>query len=206
MLSLTPRFSGFHLAIPQGFIPDEVIEKWDPIILQDPSVTVSTLDYINESIIAIKLPGIGDSLINQPQHGHNNILPHKHPSINVEPNHNNSYYTTANPLSLIDTTVEVSFRLGSGLYNYYVMYETLFSYICKRHNLTPDKDTFNITFTSPHSHTSSRLTLYQVKMTSISGLDFSYEEGGINSQSFIVSFNFNNLDFNISPEFTLHTV
>lgn len=202
MLSLSPRYDQWRFLIPDGFIPPEVLKKWEPIIKEEPGVFPDSLAYLNESITGISLPGINETIITQPQHSTNRFSAPVHQSglgkINVEPKQDNTYIGTRNPLDLIDRTLNVSFRINQGLYNYYMMYESLFLYICKPHQFKP-YDRFEISLLAEDGRIISKIILDQVIMTGLGGIEFSYEKNGRNSESFTVAFRWNNIDFDIVP-------
>lgn len=202
MLSLSPRYDQWRFLIPEGFIPESVLRKWEPIIKEEPGVFPDALSYLNESITGISLPGINETIITQPQHSSNR---HTAPlnraglgKINIEPKQDNTYIGTRNPLDLIDRSLNVSFRMNQGLYNYYMLYESLFLFICKPHQHQP-YDRFQISFLAEDGRIISNMILDQVILTGLGGIEFSYEKNGRNSESFTATFRWNNIDFDIVP-------
>lgn len=191
MLSLSPRYDLFRFNLPVQFLPVEVKEKWSKVLNKEPGVLANPVDYLNESIKGINLPGISDTIVNQ-QQGSSNTLS----GVNREPTHDNSYYTPANPLSLIDRTFKITFRLNQGLYNYFMIYETLFYRICKPIQYS-DGDDFSIELLDEDGAVRSKLMLYQCHISGIDGLDFSFDKQTRDADTFECSFNFNNIDFDI---------
>ena len=73
-LSLSPRYDLFRFMLPNEFLPKEVAAKWQKYIDRDAVVILNPLDYLNESIKGITIPGISDVNIQQNQHGSNTIV------------------------------------------------------------------------------------------------------------------------------------
>ena len=70
-LSLSPRFDQFRFMIPKEYIPQEIRDKYDAILRRNPGVFTSSMDYLNESIKGISLPGIENLIVEQQQVSHN---------------------------------------------------------------------------------------------------------------------------------------
>lgn len=200
-LSLSPRFDLFRFALPDDFLPDPVVEKWKKFLNKEPGVLISPIDYLNESIKGITFPGVNDINITQNQHSTNPIVrTNKTPGarslgrINIEPNQNNTYIGPQNPLDRINRELQVTFRLNQGLYNYFMLYEALFYRMCK-HEDYKDGDTFYIKLLNEEYVATSEIILSQVHMNGIEGLDFSFDKTERSSDTFNVSFAFNNVDY-----------
>ena len=130
MLSLSPRYDLFRFAFPKDFLPKEIEEKYASILNKNAGVLVSPIEYLNESIQGVNFPGISDIVIQQPQHSTNEIK-RSLGKINVKPKREAIYQSTANPLEKIEQSFKVTFRMNQGLYNYFMMYETIFHQVCK---------------------------------------------------------------------------
>ena len=130
MLSLSPRYDLFRFQFPRDFIPTEIEQKYYKIINKDPGVITTCIDYLNESIQGVNLPGVSDVNISQQQHSHNSN-DHNSRKLNVEPKTDIIHTTSANPLDKINKEFRVTLRMNQGLYNYFMLYEILFHYICK---------------------------------------------------------------------------
>ena len=88
-------------------------------------------DYLNASIQGVSFPGISDLLVEQQQisqHPENLNAQSglKMKRVNVEPTRNNVTYSPNNILSQIGGEFTVTLRKNQGLYNYFMMYETIF--------------------------------------------------------------------------------
>jgi hypothetical protein len=196
MLSLTPRFDLFKFLLPIDFIPTEIDNKYREILLQNAGVIQSSIDYLNESIQSITIPGISDLNISQQQISHNKIkrTSERLGRINTEPTHEQTYISADNPLAKISKEFKVTFRLNQGLYNYFMIYETIFYRYLKDINHQQDK-LFMIDILDETGKITSRIKLFDVFIDGIDGLDFTYSKVDRESNTFDVTFKFNNIDF-----------
>ena len=193
MLSLSPRYDLFRFKLPKDFLPKEVSDKWQEILNKEPGVLVRPIDYLNESIKAITIPGISDINIQQPQHS-TNPIERSRTRINVDANQNNTYVGSANPLDKINREFKVTFRINNGFYNYFMIYETIFWRICK-HELYEDGEELYIDLLDEDGTVKSRLKLMQCNIDGIDGLDLSYDKVERQSDTFDITFKFNNIDY-----------
>ena len=141
-LSLSPRWDLFRFSFPKDFLPEPINDKYMNVLSKNAGVIVTPIDYLNESIQSISIPGISDINIQQQQHSTNSIVRSNIPGkkvINTEPKTDITYTTSNNPLDKIEKEFRVKFRLNQGLFNYYMLYETIFYRICKPLDYGPDK-------------------------------------------------------------------
>ena len=202
MLSLSPRFDLFRFNLPKEFLPREVEDKWLPLFRANPGVVTTPIDYLNESIVGISLPGINDLNIDQDQTSTNSIVRANNTSsgslgrINVEPVHPNTYKTPTNPLANIDREFKVNFRLNQGLYNYFMIYESIFYRMCKPSDYEGGED-FSIDILNEIGECVITIKLHQCHIGGIEGLDFSYDKYERETNNFEVTWTFNNIDIEI---------
>jgi len=199
MLSLSPRFDLYRFMLPDDFMPEEVKRKYVKILLQEPGVLVDPVNYLNDSIKGITLPGISDINIQQQQHSTNTIQRESSRDgqlgrINLEPKQDNTYVGSWNPLDKINRELKVTFRLNQGLLNYYMIYETIFYRICKPELYGQGEDMF-IDILSEEGVAYSRITLTQCNIDGIDGLDLSMDKIERQADTFDVTFKFNNIDY-----------
>jgi hypothetical protein len=157
----------------------------------------SALDYLNESIQGVNLPGITDLVIQQQQHGSNGIERMDYGGkrrINVETSHDINYLGTGNPLERIDKEFKVTFRTNQGLLNYFMLYETAFYYACKEYEWVCEPAMY-IEFLNEDGTVISKVTFLDVFMNGMDGLDFNYTKIDREANTFDVTFKFNNIDF-----------
>lgn len=200
MLSLAPRMDLFRFVLPKDFLPTEVEEKYYKLFQQNASVITTPIDYLNESIMGVSFPGISDINIIQDQHGSNSIkesnLGKGMGKINVEPKHEIVYTTPDNPLEKIEKEFKVTFRKNQGLYNYFMLYETIFYKICKPH-LYPPVDKLYIDILNEKGLSIARIVFTDCHIDGIEGLEFDYTKLEREADSFQVTFKFNNIDFEL---------
>lgn len=201
-LSLAPRFDQFRFMIPKEYIPQEVRDKYDEILSKNPSVFMNSMDYLNESIKGISLPAIENLIVEQQQVSHNSIKEDGQLKgrINIEPVHPNVTLSSDNILAKIGNTFTVTFRQNQGLYNYFMLYESIFHRFVKPELYRQDKtEIFDVIFLDENSVPVSRMMLYQPEFNGISGLEFSYDKVERQSDTFDVTFTFNNINFDFIP-------
>lgn len=202
MLSLPPRFDQFRFMIPKEFIPKVVRDKYDAIVAKNANVFANSMDYLNESIRGVQLPGIENLIVEQQQVSHN-IMGNDgklNGKINIEPHHTNSTMGTGNIISKIANTFTVTFRQNQGLYNYFMIYESIFHrYIKPELYGQQTNDVFDIVFLDEHALPVSRMLIMQPEFNGIEGLEFSYDKVERQTETFTVTFTFNNIDFDMLP-------
>lgn len=194
MLSLSPRFDLFKFTFPKDFLPKEVEEKYSKIINQNPGVVTTPIDYLNESIQGCNIPGMSDLITVQPQHESNPIKP-KLRKINVEPKHDINYLSSGNPLEKLGKEFKVTLRMNQGLYNYFMIYETIFHRFVKQEEIRPYDPVFLIDILNEEGLIVSRIKLKDVFIDGIDGLDFNYNKVERSGDTFDVTFKYNNIDF-----------
>lgn len=193
MLSLSPRYDLFKFSFPKDFLPIEIEEKYSKIIRNNQGVITTPIDYLNESIQGVNFPGISDVIVLQPQHGSNDIQ-RRLGRMNVEPKTDMIYQTPANPLDKIERSFKVTFRMNQGLYNYFMLYETLFHQICKPID-RGHQPIYYIEILNETGEVVSKVVFKDVLMDSIDGLEFNYNKLERDSGTFDVNFKFSNIDF-----------
>ena len=195
MLSLSPRYDLFRFELPKTFLPNEVSTKYEKLFLKNPGVIQTPIDYLNESIQGITFPGINDILIQQMQHSTNGIVPKSNKS-NVEPKTDITYTSSNNPLDKIDKQFQLTFRMNQGLYNYFMLYETIFYRICKPTRYGPDP-VLVLDILGESGVVVSRVKLFDVYIDGIEGLEFNFNKIEREAGTFNVTFKFNNIDFEV---------
>ena len=196
-LSLSPRWDLFRFSFPKDFLPAPINDKYMNVLSKNAGVIVTPIDYLNESIQSISIPGISDINIQQQQHSTNSIVRSNIPGkkvINTEPKTDITYTTSNNPLDKIEKEFRVKFRLNQGLFNYYMLYETIFYRICKPLDYGPDKVLY-IEILDETGTIRSRIKFFDVYIDGIEGLEFDYSKLDRESNDFSVTFKFNNIDF-----------
>lgn len=192
MLSLSPRYDLFRFELPKTFIPKEVSDKYQKILNKNAGVLTTPIDYLNESLQGITIPGISDLTVDQTQHSNNSISGLG--KINVEPSRSNTYKSTANPLDKINKEITITFRFNQGFYNYFMLYETIFWKFCKPTNY-PNEDVLFIELLDETGKINARVKFMDCVIDGLDGLDFTYSKIERDSGTFNLTFKFNNIDF-----------
>lgn len=203
MLSLSPRLDLFVFKFPKDFLPEEIEKKYTLLLNKEKSPIRTPIEYLNESIQGISFPGISDLLVEQQQisqHPENLNAQSglKMKRVNVEPTRNNVTYSPKNILSQIGGEFTVTLRKNQGLYNYFMMYETIFYKVLKEYdNVTKKDDLFEIDILDSTGKVIGRVKLFQPRIDGIDGLEFSYNKLERQVETFELKFRFNNIDFDI---------
>jgi len=203
-LSLSPRADLFVFKFPKDFLPKEVEEKYAKILNTDKSVITTPIDYLNESIQAVTIPGLSDLLTEQDQHSpqhpenHNPQIGIKGKRISIEPSRTNTTYSPKNILSQLANEFTVTLRKNQGLYNYFMLYETAFHKALKEYaNVEKPDDLFTVEIIDETGIILSRIKLFQPRIDGIDGMEFSYNKLERQNETFDIKFRFNNIDFDI---------
>ena len=195
MLSLSPRYDLVRFSFPKDFLPTEIEEKYTAILNKENATLTTAIDYLNESIQSVTLPGISGFTMQQVQHSSNNIpINDIRGRINVEPSHEMTYISPGNPLEKIEKEFKVTFRANQGLINYFMLHETAFHLICKGTN-SQCEPVLYIELMDEKGTVISRVKYIDVYMDGLEGREFSYTKIERESDTFDVTFKFNNIDF-----------
>lgn len=192
-LSLSPRYDLIRFALPKTFIPEEIEQKYTKFINKDSYVIKSAIEYLNESIQGISIPGLNGLTSVQQHHGSNGIV-RNGSRLNVEPMHEINYLTPENPLEKMDKEFKVTFRNNQGLLNYFMLYETAFHYACREFRGDAESAMY-LEILSEDGTAIAKVTFFDVHMEGIEGLDFNYSKVEREAGTFDVTFKFNNIDF-----------
>ena len=196
MLSLSPRYDLIRFHLPKTFIPTEVEEKYTKFLNTDAYTMKSAIDYLNESIQGVTMPGISGLTITQQHTGTNNAIRTSglNKRINIEPIHEINHISSGNPLEKMDKEFKVTFRTNQGLLNYFMMYETAFYYACREYRWDAEPVMY-IEILNEDGTVLSKVKFVDVYIDGIEGLDFNYSKVERESNTFDVTFKFNNIDF-----------
>ena len=192
-LSLSPRYDLVRFHLPKTFLPPEIEQKYTAILNKDAYTMTSAIEYLNESIQGVTMPGISELTITQTQHGSNGIK-RTDKKLNVEGSHDITYLTSGNPLEKIEKEFKVTFRANQGLLNYFMLYETAFHYACREYNWDCEPVMY-IELLNEDGTILSRVKYIDVHFDGIEGLDFNYSKIERDANTFDVTFKFNNIDF-----------
>jgi hypothetical protein len=104
--------------------------------------------------------------------------------------------SSSNPLDKINKEFKVTFRMNQGLYNYFMLYETIFHYIYKP-ILREEEPVLYIELMDETGVVCSRIKYMDCHIDGIEGLEFTFNKTERDAGEFDVIFKFNNIDFEI---------
>lgn len=201
MLSLSPRYDLFRFSFPKDFIPKDIEKKYNELLTRNAGVITTPIDYLNESIKGISIPGISDILILQQQHSYNDGIKGLG-KINIVSKREQIYQSTSNPLDKINPDIKVTFRMNQGLYNYFMLYEIVFHQICQPIN-NGHIPVLYVDLLNEDGISTARIKFFNVLIDGIDGIDFSYDKVERDSGTFDLSLKFSNIDFEFLYEDSL---
>lgn len=195
MLSLSPRYDLFKFQFPKDFLPKELDEKYAKVLAKNASVLTSPIEYLNESIQGVSFPGISELVSEQDQIAlnPNRFIEGKQ---GTEPFYKHSYISPINPLAAIEREFKVTMRQNQGLYNYWMMYETIFHKILKDKEPMFD-ECFTLFIMNETGEACARVDMYDNYIKGIDGIEFNYNKVDRQTDTFDVTFAFNNIQFDI---------
>lgn len=199
MLSLSPRYDLFRFMIPRDYIPEYLIEKYNKILSHTSGVLTNAVDYLNESIQGVNIPGISDIIHEQSQISFNSIRRDNRGStglgrINIEPSHPNMTYNSENPLSKIEHEITIKFRLNQGFYNWCLLYEVLLARVMKPELYEHENEMFEIELLNELGTPTTIFKMYQPKISGLDGIEFDYSKTERQMDTFTATITFNNVD------------
>ena len=126
MLSLKGRQDNWRLLFDDDFLPKEIVEKYSKVLATRKSFISKPIDFINETIQKIQLLGFSNASFQQQQTTHGSPVrnPNRIDQNYFQGGHDDvSYRAVTNPLSVIDKTLNVHFRMSQGYLNYFMIFE-----------------------------------------------------------------------------------
>lgn len=200
MFTLRGRKDGFRFLLPQDYIVDEINEKYAQILQEQKSFYTKPIDFVNETIKGIQILGFSEATVlqNQTAKGNNirtQTLDRTSQNRFQHTAAEQAYRSEKNPLSLIDKTLNVTFRHTLGFLNYFMLFEN-FWYLYARDTQYKDiHQTFNIDLIDSHGRAYSRIVLYDPFIHSIDMLNLDYSQPIAQSETFTIVFKYSNIDY-----------
>lgn len=181
-MRLSSQSSQFIFNLPSTFLPNEVIDSYQPILEKNWIQYENVIDYLNSTIKSVNFPGIS---FNMPsQIAMRGKVRNFKPSVNVQD-------------IITNRELQVTFRSVDSDLNYWLMFD-----IINKHYLDVEKsflDPFTITCVDIHRDSIYVIKFFEIILKSLSDNNFNYSQQKINSKDFSITFNFNFYDI----EFTL---
>lgn len=181
MLSLSPRHDLFRFCLPKDFINDEIDEQIRLMLDRANGPIKEPIDYLNESIVSVNIPGISD-LTTTMSNTWFSAAPY--------------FYDSANPLSKISNEFKVTFRMNNGMFNFYMMFESILA----QHHVNRDKfnyELLQLKLLNSIGEVSMDIKFFNCVIKSVDKIPFSYNKIEHQVETFEVTFNFNNIDIDI---------
>lgn len=175
---LNARQNGFIFNFPKGFIVDSVIEKYEKYIKRMP-IPYDTVDgFINATIQQINFPTLRSiDTVEQIRPG----------------GFKQSYKSSTTLQNLIQRDFTVTFKLGEGFINYWVLYENIIKFLdfSNPEQYLPD---FRLLMLDNEGVVMTSILLQQPMFTSISEIQLNYASTTPQFTTFSIGFKCNNVD------------
>jgi len=172
---LNARQNGFIFNFPKGFIYPEVVEKYEGYIKRMPIPYDTVNDFINATIQSVNFPTIR-SIDNVEQ---------------IRPGGYKQNYKSSTTLqNLIQRDFTVSFKIGEGFINYWVLYENIVRFLDFQNpeQYLPD---FRLLLLDNEGIIMASVILQQPIVTSISDLQLNYASTTPQFSTFSIGFRCN---------------
>lgn len=206
MFALRGRKDHFRFNLPNDFIVDEINDKYAAILQEQHSFIYKPIDFLNETIVKLEVFGFSEATIAQQQTatgiqlrnviGKNGIPQDRskqnaffHAGTEV------NYRSEANPIQLIDKTLNVTFRHTLGFINYFLMFENFFYLYSRDTSSEESKNVFTIDFLDGYGRAYAKVVLMDPVIHSIDMLSLDYTQPVAQSDTFQVVFKYSNLDY-----------
>lgn len=198
MLSLRGRQDKFRLQFPKEFIPKIVEEKYAKILREQHGFITKPIEFLNESIQKIEMLGFNNASVTQDftRHGEPMIHPNRVKE-NYFPHSASTvvYRAATNPESLIDKTLNITFRHTLGYLNYFILFES-FMFLYSRD--TKNKELPKELYVDLFNHKGSVYSRIILKDPIIDGMDmlsFDYTQPIAQSQTFNIIIKYSDFEY-----------
>ena len=201
MLSLKGRQDMYRLILPDELIPEEINEKYTKILLDKKSFIYKPIDLLNETIQKIQVLGFNSGTFAQQQvmTGQSVMYPGD-PTYEARnefqyPHTDYNYRTVANPVALMDKTINIDFRHTLGYINYFILFESFFYQNMRDTEYKNLPKQMNVDIYNEGGEVYSRIVMFDPLIDGIDMLDLDFSQPVANSQTFRVVFKYSNVDF-----------
>lgn len=194
MFTLKGRQDKYRLLLPENFLPEGIIEKYSEVLNKSHSFIYKPIDFLNETIQKIQVLGFTGGTLQQSQQGKSTLLKDDEEEMAYSSSEY-SYRAAANPINLIDKTINIEFKHTNGFVNYFMIFEAFF-YQYERSTSGNDlPGNFAIDIYNEYNEVYSRIILYHPLIDSMDMLDLDFSQPIAQSQTFKVTFKYSNIDF-----------
>lgn len=182
MLSLSPRYDLFRFQFPKSFLSERIQEQIGLVITRYNGVMTDPIQYLNESVVSVSVPGIDGLTVTQPDTW-----------FSTEP-----YKISAkNPLNCIDKQFTVTFRMNQGLWNFFMFFEAIIA----KHNVEPityKDDVFMLQLLNETGEVCMVVKFFDCVIKGLDKINLSFNKVERQAEQFSVSFAFNNIDIDFA--------
>lgn len=176
-MRLSSQSSQFIFNLPSTFLPNGIINSYQPILEKNWVQYENVIDYLNSTIKSVNFPGISFDMPTQ--------MRMRGKERNFKPAKNVQDITTTREL-------QVTFRSVDSDLNYWLMFD-----IINKHYLDVENaflDPFTITCVDIHRDAIYVIKFFEIILRSLSDNNFNYSQQKVNAKEFTLTFNFNFYD------------
>jgi len=199
MFTLKGRQDAFRLLLPKEFIMPEIEEKYAEILRSKNSFYTEPIEFLNETIQKVQVLGFDNATVQQQQssRGSKPLLDPTRKQQNefMYPSNDYSYRSEISPISLIDKTLNITFRHTLGYLNYFLLFENFFHQYTRDRSYKDLDYNFVIDIYNEKGSIYSRIVIDSPFVHSMDMLDFDFTQPIAQSQTFQVAFKYSNFDF-----------
>jgi hypothetical protein len=176
-MRLSSQSSQFIFNLPQSFLPNELIESYQPILEKNWVQYENVIDYINSTILSVNFPGISFDMPEQ--------IRMRGKKRNFKP--------SKNPQDIVSTReLQITFRSVDAYLNYWLLFD-----IINKHYIDVENsflDPFTITSLDIHRDAIYIIKFGEIILRSLSDVNFNYSQQRVTGKEFTLTFSFNFYD------------
>lgn len=198
MLSLNANKDNWQLIFDNDFIPEEIKNKYAKVLSLKKSFITDPVSFVNESVQKIQVLGFNGASFQQQQttvgyplrdqtRTAENYFQHAASDVN--------YRSVANPIQIIDKTLNVQFRMDQGFLNYFIIFESFFYKYCRDTTYEDLDQFFVINIYNELNEVYCRIKLYHPIIDSMDMLDLDFSNVKPSQDTFQVVFKYTNIEF-----------
>ena len=198
MLSLNANKDNWQLIFDHDFIPEEIKNKYTKVLSLKKSFITDPVSFVNESVQKIQVLGFNGASFQQQQttvgyplrdqtRTAENYFQHAASDVN--------YRSVANPIQIIDKTLNVQFRMDQGFLNYFIIFESFFYKYCRDTTYEDLDQFFVINIYNELNEVYCRIKLYHPIIDSMDMLDLDFSNVKPSQDTFQVVFKYTNIEF-----------
>lgn len=205
MLSLKGRQDGFRLTLPKDFIPKNIEEKYSHILNKKRSFIIKPIDFLNETIQSVEVLGFQNASVLQSQQvkGNPNIGYSRYKeNIFPYPASEVAYRSPQSAISLIDKTLNITFKHTLGYLNYFILFESFLYYYQRDVNSQELPKYIDIDLMDENGSIYSKIVIYAPVIDGIEMLTLDSTKPIAASSTFRLIIKYSNLDYQFIEEET----